>query len=260
MQRSQNYRNVYDSQSGWMRPKDVEGIWKPNFDPYQHEHGFIEANGAQSTWFVPHDLKGLAELMGGNEKAVAKLNNSFEEAEKQGFTIGSSHDVEHHPEYNRVPINYGNQPSIQTAFIFNYLDEPWLTQYWSRKVVETVYEGISPQRGYNGDEDQGLMGSLAVLMKLGLFSMDGGCSGEPQLELGSPLFDKVIIHLNPDYYAGKTIEIETLNNSPENCYIHSANFNGEALDSWKIPQNDLVEGGKITLKMGGQANKSWGKN
>ena len=259
-QRSQNYRNVYDSQSGWMRPKDVAGNWKPDFDPYQHEHGFIEANGAQSTWFVPHDLKGLAELMGGNEEAVAKLNSSFEEAEKQGFTIGSSHDVEHHPEYNRVPLNYGNQPSIQTAFIFNYLGEPWLTQYWSRKVVETVYEGVSPQRGYNGDEDQGLMGSLAVLMKLGLFSMDGGCSDKPELELGSPLFDRVIIHLNPDYYTSKAIEIETLNNSPENCYIQSASLNSEMLDSWKITQDDLVKGGKITLKMGDQPNKTWGKN
>lgn len=260
MERALNYRHVYDPESGWMRPKDVAGNWKPDFDPYQHENGFIEANGAQSTWFVPHDLKGLAELMGGNEKAASKLNNSFEEAEKQGFTIGSSHDVEHHPEYNRVPINYGNQPSIQTAFIFNYLGEPWLTQYWSRKVVETVYEGVSPQRGYNGDEDQGLMGSLAVLMKLGLFSMDGGCAGEPQLELGSPLFNKVVIHLNQDFYAGKTIEIETLNNSPENCYIQSASMNGEVLDSWKFQQNELVKGGKITLKMGNQPNKAWGQN
>ncbi|WP_201300926.1 GH92 family glycosyl hydrolase [Sunxiuqinia indica] len=260
MERGQNYRHVYDPTSGWMRPKDVNGKWYAAFDPYQHEHGFNESNAAQSSWFVPHDLKGLAELMGGEEQTVDKLNNSFQIAEKQGFTIGTSHDLEHHPEYNRVPINYGNQPSMQTAFIFNYLASPWLTQYWSRKVVETVYEGISPQRGYNGDEDQGLMGSLAVLMKLGLFSMDGGCSGEPQLELGSPLFDKVIIHLNPKYYTGKTIEIETINNGPENCFIQSAKLNGAPLNNWQILQKELVKGSKLTLEMGDQPNKSWGKN
>jgi len=260
LKRSQNYRHVYDKDSGWMRPKDVTGRWYEGFDPYQHEHGFIESNAAQSTWFVPHDLQGLAELMGGKEKAIAKLNNSFEEAERQGFTIGTSHDVEHHPEYNRVPINYGNQPSIQTVFIFNYLGHPWLTQYWSRKVVETVYEGLSPERGYNGDEDQGLMGSLAVLMKLGLFSMDGGCLEDPQLELGSPLFDKVVIHLNSDYYSGKTIEIETINNSPQNCYIQSANFDGDKLNDWRISQERLTDGGKITLEMGALPNRSWGSS
>ena len=259
MKRSQNYRNVYDKKTGWMRPKDVKGNWYLNFDPFQHEQGFIESNAAQSTWFVPHDLKGLAKLMGGQKKAIAKLNNSFEIAEKLGFTIGTSHDLEHHPEYNRIPINYGNQPSIQTAFIFNKLGSPWLTQYWSRKVVESVYEGLSPERGYNGDEDQGLMGALAVLMKIGLFSIDGGCSINPYLELGSPIFDKTIIHLNPEYFTTKTIEIETINNSPQNCYIQSASLNGEKLNDWKLYQEKLVQGAKITIEMGNQPNKKWGK-
>lgn len=259
MMRSKNYRHVYDKKSGWVRPKDVQGKWYPDFDPYQHEHGFIESNAAQTTWFVPHDLKGLAKLMGGEGKALDKLNKSFQEAEILGFTIGTSHDVEHHQEYNRIPINYGNQPSIQTAFIFNHLGKPWLTQYWSRKVVETVYEGLSTDRGYNGDEDQGLMGALAVLMKIGLFSVDGGCSSNPALEMGSPLFDKTIIHLNPDYFSDKTIEIETINNNPENCYIQSATFNGNTLNHWRISQSDLMQGAKITLEMGNQPNMLWGK-
>jgi len=168
--------------------------------------------------------------------------------------------VEHHPELNRVPINYGNQPSIQTAFIFNYFGQPWLTQYWSRQVVETVYEGISPDRGYNGDEDQGLMGSLAVLMKLGLFSMDGGCSAEPALELGSPLFDKVTIHLNPAFYPGKQFTIVTKNNSAENLYIQSVNLNGKELNSWQFSQSVLEQGGTIEVEMGSQPNKKWGVN
>jgi len=255
--RSTNYKNVFDSTSGWMRPKNKEGIWKPDFDPYQIDNGFIEANGTQNTWYVPHDLEGLSRLMGGNEVASEKLNQAFTEAEKQGFTAGNSHDRETHPEYSRIPINYGNQPSIQTAFIFNYLDKPWLTQYWSRRVTETVYSGISTQNGYNGDEDQGMMGSLAVLMKMGLFSMTGGCSLEPQLELGSPIFDKITIKLNPTYYTGKQIVIEARNNAASNRYIQSASWNGNELHSWHISQSDWVKGGTLILEMGAQPNMQW---
>ena len=115
---------------------------------------------------------GLAELMGGKEQTVEKLNAQFETAQALAFTSGNSHDRERDPKYRRIPINYGNQPSIQTAFVFNQLDRPDLTQYWARKVVETAFSGLSPSTGYNGDEDQGLMGSLAVLMKMGLFMLN----------------------------------------------------------------------------------------
>ncbi len=257
LKRSNNYKNVYDAESGWMRPKNKAGEWKADFDPYQIENGFIEANGAQNTWFVPHDLEGLSALMGGNDAASEKLNTSFTEAEKLGFTAGTSHDRETHPEYSRIPVNYGNQPSMQTAFVFNYLNKPWLTQYWSRKVIKDVYEGISSQRGYNGDEDQGLMGSLSVLMKMGLFSMKGGCELEPQIELGSPVFDKITIKLNPDYYSGKELVIETQNNSDHNVYVQSASWNGNELGDWHISQNDLVKGGKLILEMAEKPNKEW---
>ena len=240
-----------------MRPKSKAGEWKANYDPYLIDNGFIEANGAQSTWFVPHDIEGLSQLMGGDDIASEKLNQSFVEAEKLGFTAGTSHDRETHPEYSRIPINYGNQPSIQTAFIFNHLGKPWLTQYWSRKVTEKVYEGLSPERGYNGDEDQGLMGSLSVLMKIGLFSMRGGCSQEPNLEVGSPVFDKITINLNQHYFPGKELIIEANNNSTHNMYIQSARWNGKDLSSWSIPQADLVKGGKLVLDMGAEPNEQW---
>ncbi len=260
LKRSENYKHVFDSVSGWMRPKNKEGIWKEDFDPYLIENGFIEANGAQNTWFVPHDLKGLSKLMGGNDSTANKLNQAFIGAEKLGFTAGTSHDRETHPEYSRIPINYGNQPSIQTAFIFNYLNKPWLTQYWSRKVVEDVYEGISTQKGYNGDEDQGLMGSLSVLMKMGMFSMKGGCSMEPQLELGSPIFNKINIKLNQDYYPGEELTIDVRNNSARNLYIQSASWNGKELGNWSISQNELVKGGTLVLDMADQPNENWGKS
>ena len=260
MKRSTNWKNLYDAESGWIRPKNMEGKWKEPFDPYQNSNGFIEANGAQTTWFVPHDLPGLATLMGGNEEAAAKLNQSFETAAKLDFTSGTSHAKELHPEYQRIPINYGNQPSIQTAFVFNHIGHPWLTQYWSRKVVDKAFSALSPDRGYNGDEDQGLMGSLAVLMKIGLFEMKSGAEIRPVVELGSPIFDKITIHLDSDYYSGKSFVIEAKNNNPENCFIQSATLNGNPQQNQWIFHNLITKGGKLVLEMGGIPNKNWGNS
>ncbi|WP_319268651.1 GH92 family glycosyl hydrolase [uncultured Draconibacterium sp.] len=245
MKRSENYKNIYDKETTWMRPRDVNGKWLEDFDPYNYEHGFNESNGAQSTWFVPHDLIGLAELMGGKEKAVEKLNQQFETAEEINFTSGTSHDKELHPEYKRIPINYGNQPSIQTAFIFNKLGRPDLSQYWARKVVDKAFSGFSPASGYNGDEDQGLMGSLAVLMKIGLFQMTGGTEDNPEYQIGSTVFDEVKINLSN----GNTLLIKTENNSAESYKVNSAIFNGNKLESLVLKHEDFLEGGELVLLM-----------
>ncbi len=258
IKRSSNWKNLYDPQTGWMRPKNADGIWKDPFDPYQYENGFVEGNAAQVTWFVPQDLPGLAEMMGGKEKMADKLNQSFETAAKLDFTSGDSHDKELHPEYKRVPINYGNQPSIETAFVFNHIGHPWLTQYWSRRVVDQAFSALSPDRGYNGDEDQGLMGALSVLMKIGLFEMNSGAEQRPVMELGSPIFDKITIQLDPDYYSGKTFAIDVKNNSPKNCYIQSAKLNGKELQNQWVFQDEITKGGTLELEMGPNPNKNWG--
>ncbi|MGQ1784627.1 GH92 family glycosyl hydrolase [Saccharicrinis sp. GN24d3] len=249
LNRSNNYKNTFDKESGWMRPREVNGQWHGELDPYLYETGFNESNGAQSTWFVPHDITGLAELMGGNAKAVEKLNQQFETAEKIGFTSGDSHDRELHPEYRRVPINYGNQPSIQTAQIFNQLNRPDLSQFWTRKVVKSVFSGLSPATGFNGDEDQGLMGSLSVLLKMGLFQMNGGTEENPEYQIGSPIFDKVTIQLNPDYYSGKTFVIEANNNSLNHPYLKSIKINNQPVDGFSITHKDLVQGGTLVLEL-----------
>lgn len=269
MKRSSNYKNVYDSNVGWMRPKDVKGKWKTPFDPFDPA-GFNESNSYQSTWFVPHDLEGLASLMGGNEKTVKKLNKLFESAEKSRFTSFDPFAVKRKtqslsqpkakPKNEFITINYGNQPSMQTAFIFNYLGQPWLTQYWSRTVVKEVYEGISPDDGYCGDEDQGLMGSLSVLMKMGLFSMDGGCGVDPVYELGSPCFDRIVISLNNDYYPGKEVVIDVKNNSPDHVYIQSAKLNDKTINDFIIKHSDLIKGAKLELVMDAEPNKAFGIN
>lgn len=252
--RSKNYRNVYDPQVGWARPRDVNGVWYggDSFDPYEYMVGFTESNPAQMTWFVPHDLPGLAELMGGADAAASKLNEQFEQAAKQGFTAGNSIAVETHEDNRRIPINYGNQPSIQTAFVFNHLGHPELTQYWSRQVSDKVFSTFSTSQGYCGDEDQGLTGSLAVLYKIGIFQMDGGTSLEPYYELGSPMYDSIEITLNPDYYPGGKFLITTTGSSLENCYINSATLNDSPLSGHTIPHQTLVRGGHLHLEMSGK--------
>lgn len=256
LKRSENFKNVYDETSGWMRPKDVNNEWFKDFDPYDYKVGFVEANGAQATWFVPHNLEGLAELMGGKEKAVEKLNKQFEEASELSFTAGTSHDLEEHPEYRRIPVNYGNQPSIQTAFIFNKLGRPELTQYWSRSIVDKTFSGLSPSTGYNGDEDQGLMGSLAVLMKIGLFQMNGGTDDNPEYQIGSPVFNKITIKLNPEYYSNSTFVINAENNSNKNVYVESAELNNKPVKNYVIDHNQITKGGTLTLKMSDKAENN----
>tara|TARA_R110000796_G_scaffold41772_4_gene103464 strand:- start:41859 stop:44192 length:2334 start_codon:yes stop_codon:yes gene_type:complete len=254
LNRAKNYKNVFNKRVGWMAPKDIAGKWKVEFDPYQYENGFVESNAAQATWFVPHDILGLSDLMGGKEKAIEKLNQQFQTAQKLGFTSGNSHEAELHPEYSRIPINYGNQPSIQTAFVFHLLERPDLTQYWSRKVVDSVFSNLSPARGYNGDEDQGLMGSLAVLMKIGLFQMNGGTEENPEYQIGSPIFSRVTIKLNKAYYPGDTFEIRSINNNSKNVYVTDIYFNEKPLRTFKISHQDITNGGILELKMSSKSN------
>jgi len=252
MARSKNYQNVFDKSIGWMRPKNVDGKWRENYDPYQYENGFIEANGAQSTWFVPHDIEGLAELMGGKEKAVSKLNNQFEMAKSLKYTSGTSHDAELHPEFSRIPVNFGNQPSMQTSNVFNLLQRPDLTQYWTRNVVKETFSGLSPATGYNGDEDQGLMGSLNVLLKIGLFQMNGGTDKDAVYQIGSPLFNKISIELNPKYYSGKKFVIKANNNSGDNVYIKDLKYNNKTVENYSISHQDITNGGELILEMSDQ--------
>jgi len=259
MKRSQNFKNVFDTDIGWMRTREIDGNWHEPFDILQYDHGFVESNAVQATWFVPHDLPGLFDLMGGSEKAAAMLDRQFHIADQHGFVSHNFRTDQFVKEQRKKTwLNYGNQPSMQVAFVFNYAGKPWLTQYWSREVVERIYSDLDPHHGYNGDEDQGLMGALAVLMKMGLFEMRGGASIDPVYELGSPIFDRVTIELNKDYYTGGQFVIESKNNSRKNRYIQSAMLDGKPLNTFWFFHKDVVDGGKLILMMGESPNKGWG--
>lgn len=255
--RAQNYKNIYNKDIGWMWVKEVNGKWVEPVDILQYDHGWVEGTAAQYTWWVPQDVEGLIKLIGGRDAFNTKLNSSFEKASSHGFVSIKSLDKAETTKSRRIYINYGNQPSMQTAFLFNYSGQPWRTQYWSREVLDKVYSGVSPQKGYSGDEDQGLMGALAVIMKMGLFSTRGGAARKPVYEIASPIFDKITISLDPAFYPGGSFVIEAKNNPEKNFYVQSANLNGEDLSKAWFYHEDLIKGGKLLLEMGPEPNKSW---
>ncbi len=248
MKRSENWKNLWDPRAGFFVPLTRRGLFIADYDPYEYADGFVESNSAQATWYVPHDIPSLAQLMGGNDSLVSRLNRDFEIAQQQGFTAGRSHEQEEHPLLSRTPINYGNQPSLHTAFIFNLAGAPHLTQKWSRAVIDSVYSQVSPYHGYRGDEDQGQMGALAVLMKIGLFQVDGGCAEDPLYQIGSPVFDRIEIDLHPDYYPGGRFVISGTPNSGENIYIHSLKLNGEVLTKFEVKHSEITSGGVLEME------------
>ena len=131
-QRALNYKNIWNEELDWMWIKNLDGTWEKDVDILRYDHGWVESNAAQATWFVPHDVDGLINLIGGKETFVTKLNTTFELAAKHDFTSAKSHDKGEQKANRRKYLNYGNQPCMQTAFLFNYAGKPALTQYWSR--------------------------------------------------------------------------------------------------------------------------------
>jgi predicted alpha-1,2-mannosidase len=251
MRRAENYRNLFDRQTGFMRPRLRDGSWLAPFDPLSCK-GWCETNPAQATFWVPHDVEGSIRLLGGREKFTRRLDEAFRRSAELKFVAPDEAKSE------LGYMDYGNQPSTALAHLFNYAAAPWLTQKWVREVKERTYGGATPDLGYRGDEDQGQMGGLGVLMAIGLFQVSGGAEIDPVYEITSPIFDRVTIHLDPDYYPGRKFVIVARNNSARNCYIQSATLNGRPLARPWFYHRDLVKGGQLELVLGPEPNKNWG--
>ena len=250
IKRAHNYQNMFDPETKFMRPKYEDGTWRKEFDPISSPRNeFVEGNSWQYTFFVPHDVMGLLDLIGKDE-FNSRLNDGFEKSVKANFNATGNRMSEYY-------INHGNQPNMQAAWLFNYSGKPWLTQKWAREIMDRYY-GSTPLHGWLGDEDEGQMGAWFVMSAMGLFETNGGASVKPFYEIGSPLFNKVKIHLNPDYYPGKTFVILAKNASSKNKYIQSAVLNGKKLMKPWFFHDELVNGGKLILIMGDRPNKEWG--
>ncbi len=242
--RSMNYKNVFHPEYKYVCRRDTLGNWDPEFDVFSNK-GFIEGNSWQYSWYVPHDVPGLVRLIG-KETALKRLSDGFEKSRAHNFaahvfdrTMGQSAEFY---------INQGNEVNMIAAFIFNYLDHPELCQQYTREILNRYY-GDTPYHGWEGDEDEGQMGAWFVMSSIGLFEMNGGVTADSELEITSPLFNKITLSLNPHYYPGKEFVIEAVNNSPENCYIQSARLNGKLLNTMRIPFSAIKNGGKLELIM-----------
>lgn len=245
--RSEGWKTLFETKQKLLFPKDEKGHFIHS-DPLSGQ-GWIEANAWQGTWGISHGLFDLSTMMGGGDVMAEKLNYAFEQAEPSDFVFA----------YNKGYVSYANQPGCSNAHVFNYAGKPWLSQYWVRKVGQKTYGGTTPDIGYGGhDEDQGQMGGVSALMALGIFSIDGGASANPIYEITSPVFDEIIIELDPKYYEGSEFKITTYNNSVENVYIQSAKLNGLTLDRFWFEHKEFSKGGTLEIWLGSEPNTSWG--
>lgn len=245
------WTNALNPRNGYAHLRDSAGNFVSGFDPFQsgrNQH-YVEGNAWQLSFFVPQDVPALIERIG-KKTFVERLNWGFEVSEPWRYNAPND-------QYWDYPVVQGNQQSMHFAFLFNWAEKPWLTQKWSRSIIDKYY-GTGIANAYLGDEDQGQMSAWFVMAALGLFQTDGGCRVDPVYEIASPLFEKVVIDLGERYNRGKTFTIEARNASRKNKYVQRATLNGKELNLFYFPASELLKGGELILEMGDRPNTSWG--
>jgi predicted alpha-1,2-mannosidase len=244
------WKNVI-SDEGYCHMKDSAGKWMENFDPFRSgaNHHYVEGNAWQLTFFVPQDVPALIEKTG-KERFLDRLEWGFNQDEAWRYNAPNDQYWDH-------PIVQGNQQSMHFAFLFSWAGKPWLTQKWSRSILDRYY-GYEPANAYLGDEDQGQMSAWAVMTSIGLFQVDGGTRVDPVYEIASPLFEKVEINLDEKYGRGQKFTIEAKNASKKNIYVQKATLNGKELNTFHFPASELLKGGSLVLEMGNTPNMNWG--
>jgi predicted alpha-1,2-mannosidase len=253
LKRSENWKNQFHPELKWQMPKDKSGRWIKDWELFSGK-SWIEGNSWQYTWYVPHDITGLVNLMG-KELFNTRLEEGFERSVKHNF---AAHAFDRHQDVAfEYYVNHGNEGNMQASFLFNYSGKPRLTQKYSRAILDKYY-GNTPYHGWEGDEDEGQMGGWFVIASMGLFEMNGGVTDEPVFDLTSPLFDEITIHVDKMYTGGNPFVIKAKNNSEDNIYIQSATLNGIPLTVPKVKFKEIVKGGELIFIMGNKPNEGWG--
>ena len=246
MELSKNYRNYYDPSVGFMRGKNKDGSWVTPFDPTAYNHGdthkkiYCEGNAWQWAWFVPHDVDGLVELMGGRESFIEKLDALFSTpyvAAKGENNLDISGMIGQYA--------HGNEPSHLTIYLYNLIGQPQKTQELIDKVLQTLY--TDKPNGLSGNEDCGQMSAWYVLNAMGFHPY---CPGIPEYAIGRPLFDEVKINLEN----GNAFIIRVKNNSAKNKYVQSATLNGKKLGTMFFSHQELMKGGILEITMADETN------
>lgn len=250
-QHAQNYRKLYDPQSGWMRGRNQDGSWETPFNPLKWGDAFTEGNSLHYSWSVMQDVQGLIDLMGGDKAFVNRLDSIFTtpplfDDSYYGQTI---HEIREMQIVDMGQYAHGNQPIQHMIYLYDWAGAPWKTQYHVRDVMRKLYSATPD--GYPGDEDNGQTSAWYVFSALGFYPVTPTVG---QYAIGSPLFRNVRLTMP----GGKVLNIEAQNNGPENVYIQSVTFNGQPHEKTWLSREALQGGGTLRFVMGAQPNRSWG--
>lgn len=250
---SKNYEKLFDPETKWMRGKNEDGTFQSPFNPLKWGDAFTEGNSLHYSWSVFHDIQGLINLMGGNEDFTKMLDNVFTMPPKfddsyYGFTI---HEIREMQIVNMGNYAHGNQPIQHMIYLYNYANQPWKAQEKVRMVMDKLYTATPD--GYCGDEDNGQTSAWYVFSALGFYPVTPGV---PEYVIGSPLFDKVTMHLQN----GNTFIIEAENNMDNNHFIQSIRLNNTTYNNTWIDYNEIQKGGTLYFKMDATPNKVFGNS
>lgn len=238
IKRSENYKNVYDPASGFMRPKLANGIFRAKFDPLSTiNEGFIEGNSWNYTLFAPQDPKGLIKLMGGDKRFVRYLDSLFT-MELPDKYFAETEDITR----DGIIGNYvhGNEPSHHVAYLYNWTDKPWKTQERIRMILPRMYKPTPD--GLGGNDDTGQMSAWYVFSTLGFYPV---APGSPDYAIGSPAINNASIQVG----GGKTFNITVKNQSEKNVYVQKITLNGKPLTGLSINHAEIMKGGDMVFFM-----------
>src|SRR6266702_2894155 len=239
MKRSRSFVNLYDKESGFIRPKYADGHWAGPFDPKEIKitkwRDYTEANAWQTTFCVQHNPSVLVETIGGDKLFVEKLDKLFNQSSEMPPDMP--------PDVSGMVGQYahGNEPSHHVAYLYNYAGAPHKTQARVRSLLETMYD--NQPNGMAGNEDCGQMSAWFVISSLGLYAVDPVSA---RYDFGTPLFDRVEISVG----GGRKLLIEAKRESPNAIYIKSVIWNGTTLKGLSVEHAELVKGGSLVFHLG----------
>ena len=239
---AQAYRNIFDPEKQWFRPRRADGSFEewPENARTTEWYGCIECNPYQQGWFVPHDVEGMVELMGGKDAVIADLDDFFANTPENML-------------WNQY-YNHANEPVHFVPFLYNKLGQPWKTQEWTRFICSHAYSD-EVMTGLVGNDDAGQMSAWYVLTASGIHP---SCPGDLRYEITSPVFDEIRFRTDGSYASGKDFVIKAYDNSETNIYIQKALLNGKELNVPCINYEDISSGGLLELFMGPEKTQ-WGK-
>ena len=252
-ERSRNYRNMFDKESGLMRGRNKDGSFQSPFNPLKWGDAFTEGNSWHYTWSVFHDIEGLIGLMGGQKTFNIMLDSIFNVPPlfDESYYRAVIHEIREMQIMNMGNYAHGNQPAQHIIYLYNYSGEPWKTQYWSREVMNRLYHPTPD--GYCGDEDNGQTSAWYVFSALGFYPV---CPGTDEYVLGAPIFKKATLNLEN----GKKVVIQAPANNAGNRYIKSMKYGGTTYSKNYLKHSDLMKGAVIDIEMSDTPNKQRGVN